>query len=102
MALLIVTTHVAPFAEDIGIPKLVVAGALSTVGVFSMVGRQAGFICDKIGHKKSLIIFCAMSCAAFLYLIVVQNVSMLYTSGRHVIYLQLSQRIWLKGKPKQV
>ncbi|HAU31700.1 MAG TPA: hypothetical protein DCW46_05455 [Desulfotomaculum sp.] len=79
IALLIVSTHVVPFAEDMGIPKLVAASAMGLVGLFSGVGRlQAGFVCDKIGFKKSLIIFCSMCCIAFLYLITVKNIWMLY------------------------
>ncbi len=79
IALLIVSTHVVPFAEDMGIPKLAAASAMGLVGLFSGLGRlQAGFVCDKIGFKKSLIIFCSMCCIAFLYLMTVKNLWMLY------------------------
>ncbi len=79
IALSIVSTHVVPFAEDMGIPKLAAASAMGLVGLFSGVGRlQAGFVCDKIGFKKSLIIFCSLCCIAFLYLITVKNLWMLY------------------------
>ncbi len=79
IALLIVSTHVVPFAEDMGIPKLLAASVMGLVGLFSGVGRlQAGFVCDKIGFKKSLIISCSMCCIAILYLITVKNIWMLY------------------------
>jgi len=79
IALLIVSAHIVPFAEDMGIPKLAAASAMGLVGLFSGAGRlQAGFVCDRISFKKSLIIFCSMCCIAFLYLITVKNLWMLY------------------------
>lgn len=80
ISLLIVHTHVVPHAEDMGIPKLIAAGVLGVIGVFSALGRlQAGYVCDKIGFKKAFIIFCGICCAACLYLIVIKNVWMLYS-----------------------
>ncbi len=75
----IVSVHVVPYAEDMGISKLAAAGALGLIGGISVVGRLGiGFICDKIGFRNG-IIFSLVSCAImFLYLIEVKNVWMLY------------------------
>lgn len=75
----IVSVHIVPYAEDMGISKLVAAGALGLIGGVSVVGRLGiGFICDKIGFRKGIIFSLGLCAIMFLYLIEVKNVWMLY------------------------
>ncbi|KUK52295.1 MAG: hypothetical protein XD78_2069 [Desulfotomaculum sp. 46_296] len=79
ISLIIMYTHFVANAEDMGIPKLAAAGALGMVGVISAAGRfQAGYLCERIGYKKGLILSCGLCLVAFLYLIFVRNLLMLY------------------------
>ena len=78
-SLMIVLVHVVPYAEDMGISKLVAAGAMGLMGGVSAVGRLVvGGVCDKIGFKNGLIISLGLCCSMILYLIMVRNVWMLY------------------------
>ena len=75
----IVSVHVVPYAEDMGISKLAAAGALSLIGGISVVGRLGmGIVCDKIGFKNGIIFSLGLCALMLLYLIGVKNVWMLY------------------------
>lgn len=79
ISLIIMYTHFVANAEDMGIPKLAAAGALGMVGIISALGRfQAGYLCERIGYKKGLILSCGLCLIAFLYLTLVKNLLMLY------------------------
>jgi MFS family permease len=79
VSLLIVMVHIVPHAEDMGISKLVAAGALGLLGGFSIIGRLAiGGLCDKIGFRNGIIFSLALCGAMFLYIIFVNTVWMLY------------------------
>lgn len=79
LSLMMVFTHVVPYAEDMGIPKLVAAGAMGLMGLVSAGGRLfIGVVCDRIGFKNGVIISLGLCCSMVLYLIFVRNVEMLY------------------------
>jgi Sugar phosphate permease len=77
--ILIVMTHIIPHAEDIGVSKVVAAGAVGLIGGVSIIGRLiGGVLADRIGFNR-VVGFCCLLCAAMVaFLIVVKNIWMLY------------------------
>ena len=72
--------HIVPAAINIGIDKSAAAGALAIVGGISIAGRIImGTSAEKLGWERGLIICCSMCCVAFLWLLGVKNLWMLYT-----------------------
>ena len=79
LSLLIVMVHIVPHAEDMGISKLVAAGALGLIGGFSIIGRLAvGGICDRIGFKTGIVLSLGLCAVMLVFLIFVKSIWMLY------------------------
>jgi len=72
-------THMVPFAVTIGIPSLMAAGSISLFGVSSIFGRLTiGFLSDKIGRIRVLMICFILLTVSIILLMSVRNVLMLY------------------------
>lgn len=79
VALTMSMTHLFPLANDIGISVNVAAGALSLLGIFSILGRiSMGAVSDRTGRKQVLVICYALEGIAMLWLLFTREGWMLY------------------------
>jgi len=77
--LMVVMLHIVPHATDMGVPVMVAAGILSTIGGVSMVGRfVTGMFIDLLGNRRSMIICFVLLISALLWLQVARELWMLY------------------------
>ncbi|MBW2066990.1 MAG: MFS transporter, partial [Deltaproteobacteria bacterium] len=77
--LMVVMLHIVPHATDMGVPVMVAAGILSTIGGVSMVGRFfTGVSIDFLGNRRSMIICFVLLISALLWLQVARELWMLY------------------------
>ena len=80
--LTLVMVHIIPHAGDIGIPRMIAAGALSLLGVFNIIGRIAmGGISDRLGRKRGLVVSYALTAVAMLGFLMTRDVLVLYLSA---------------------
>ncbi|MBW2029992.1 MAG: MFS transporter [Deltaproteobacteria bacterium] len=78
-SLMVVMLHIVPHATDMGVPVMVAAGILSTIGGVSMVGRfVTGISIDFLGNRRSMIICFLLLISALLWLQVARELWMLY------------------------
>jgi sugar phosphate permease len=74
-----VMIHIAPHANDIGIPPATAAGILSFIAGAGIVGRLAfGFISDRIGGKRVLTICLSLLTTALILLLFAREIWMFY------------------------
>ncbi|NLE08015.1 MAG: MFS transporter [Dehalococcoidales bacterium] len=72
-------THIVPHAEGIGIAKTAAASIVSVYGFTSMFGRlAAGFLGDKMGHKKAMVICLIIAVIGMTWLQFASSLWMLY------------------------
>jgi MFS family permease len=77
--MLTIMVHIVTHATDMGIDQIKSAGVLSTIGGVSIVGRLSiGTAIDRIGNTKSMIICFTLLIASFLWLLVADEIWMLY------------------------
>ena len=77
--LLIVMVHIVPHAEDMGISKVIAAGALGLVGGFSIVGRLVGgTAADRMGFKQAAGLARVLCAIMMLFLVGVRSAWMIY------------------------
>jgi len=75
----VLIVHVAPYAIDMGISALVAASIVSIVGGASIIGRfSTGFISDKMGTRRVLLIWIAILTVALIWLVFAREVWMFY------------------------
>ncbi|MFC1904995.1 MFS transporter [Chloroflexota bacterium] len=75
----VISVHLIPMATDIGISATVSAVALGLLGGFSVPGRfVAGFVADRIGWQKVLVISIAGIFLSLLWLLLLKAAWMLY------------------------
>ncbi len=78
-ALMVVITHIVPYAVDIGISAMVAASILSTIAVTSLIGRNlAAFISDKVGGRLTQIACLTIATLALIWLLFARESWMLY------------------------
>ncbi len=74
-----VLIHIVPHAVDLGVSPTIAAGVVSTVGGMSMLGRLVmGFLGDRIGHKRAVVICFVILVIALSWLQVARELWMLY------------------------
>jgi len=74
-----VIVHIVPHVTDLGMPPMRAATILSLVGLSSVVGRVAsGFVIDRIGCKRTLIMVLLVTLAAMLSLAWVKEIRFFY------------------------
>ena len=74
-----ISVHIVPSATDIGIEATVAAGILSSFAAVSLFGQVAtGYIADKIGNRKILVINLGIAMLALLLLPLARNTWSLY------------------------
>jgi len=74
-----ITIHIVPYALDAGLPAMVAAGLLATIGVGSILGRVAsGALSDKVGTKPVLAVCLIVQGMAVLWLTKAGEPWMLY------------------------
>lgn len=74
--------HLVAFATDSGIPKMTAATIFGVMGISNFLGRiGAGHLSDKIGSKRSLIIFLTLQAATIFSFAFAQHTWHFYTSG---------------------
>lgn len=72
-------THIVPFAEGLDISKTAAASIISVYGGVSMFGRLAmGYLGDKIGHKKAMLIGFIFAVLGMVWLQFARELWMLY------------------------
>ncbi|UCD08535.1 MAG: MFS transporter [Dehalococcoidales bacterium] len=72
-------THIVPYAEGLDIPKTTAASLISTYGAVSMGGRIImGFLGDKLGHKRTMVICLIIAIVGMSWLQVAKELWMLY------------------------
>jgi len=77
--LMTIVVHIVPHAMDLGIPAVLAAGILSTIGGTSMVTRMVtGIAIDRVGNKKVMTLCFLILIAVFLWLQVSKELWMLY------------------------
>ena len=77
--LMIVLVHIVPFARDLGVSAAKAAGALSTIGGVSMLGRFAtGIFIDRFNSRLSMIICFVLLIFTLLWLQVADELWMIY------------------------
>ncbi len=77
--LLIILVHIVPHASDLGLSAPLAAGALSTIGAVSIIGRlAAGFSIDRIGSKPIMVVCFFVLIIGLLFLQVADSLWMLY------------------------
>ncbi|MFC2004640.1 MFS transporter [Chloroflexota bacterium] len=71
--------HIVPHAVDMGVSAVIAAGTASTIGGTSMLGRFVmGFVGDRIGHKRAIVICFLMAVITLSWLQVARELWMLY------------------------
>ena len=71
--------HIIVFAGDVGISAATAAGALGALGGASIVGRLAGGpLADRVGWRKAIALLSFPAAAAWLWLMTISDVGMLY------------------------
>ena len=79
MCLFLISTHLVPYAMDMGIPANKAATLLSLMGGIGLAGRVPwGLILDRLGRKWAAIVCALLQAAAMLLLIWTQELWMLY------------------------
>lgn len=72
-------THLVPLAKDIGILPMAAAASLSILAGSSVVGRLSiGYISDRIGSLRTLMMAVIMLTIALVWLMMAQNLWMIY------------------------
>ncbi len=75
----VVTVHLVPYARDTGIPAVIAATALGTMVGFSTAGKLlVGFIVDRLGWQKGLVLANLGAGALCLWLLGINSVWKLY------------------------
>lgn len=78
--LMIILVHIVPHAGDIGLSTLQAAGALSTIGAVSMLGRfVCGITIDKTGSKFVMVVCFFILILSLLWLEVADSLWALYS-----------------------
>jgi len=76
----VITVHIVPYATDIGISATNAANILATFGGLGIVGRVvSGFVADRVGNRKVLIIgFALILASSFLLVLPATELWVLY------------------------
>jgi len=86
----------APYLEDIGLPVAMVAGALSGVGLGSLIGKFFfGWLCDRIPAKYAYSIALGLQAAGIIMLMSVKPASPPVTIWLYVAMIGLGSGGWL-------
>jgi len=71
--------HIVPHAVDLGVSMPIAAGVAATIGGTSMLGRVVmGFVGDRIGIKRAMVVCFLILIAALFWLQVARELWMLY------------------------
>ncbi|MBI4187443.1 MAG: MFS transporter [Chloroflexi bacterium] len=77
--LLVIMTHIVPYATDLGVSATIAATILAVIGGVSIAGRVGiGGISDKIGNRRSLAVCFALMSLALFWLMAAAELWMLY------------------------
>ncbi len=75
----VIMVHIAPYATDLGFSAIMAANILAIIGGLSIAGRiTTGGAGDRIGNKLALVTSFILSSVALLWLLLAQEVWMLY------------------------
>ncbi|MBI4187577.1 MAG: MFS transporter [Chloroflexi bacterium] len=75
----VVTTHIVPYATDIGIPPGIAATVISVFTGSGIIGKlSVGAISDKIGIRLTLTVSLVLVALSFLWLLLAKEIWMLY------------------------
>jgi MFS family permease len=75
----LLTTHLAPFATDLGLSQSVAANAVTLWGAANIAGiLVAGSLADRVGTRRALVATYVLRAASLVFLLLVRNTWQLY------------------------
>jgi MFS family permease len=75
----LLTTHLAPFATDLGLSQSVAANAVTLWGAANIAGiLLAGSLADRVGTRRALVATYVLRAASLVFLLLVRNTWQLY------------------------